>query len=147
MPWLIVVGNVKALQWILNEGSMGFRSHVRTEAMHVGDRFAIYTSKGAYGNPARDESQILALGHIASPVSTRSVRVGDEQFAKSCSISIDRALPLNKGVIFRNLVPEMDFLMRDFRRWPGAVHKTLVKVSTDDFARIESAFDRVADNG
>ena len=147
MPWLIVVGNVKSLQWILNEGRMGFRSHVRTDAMHVGDRFAIYTSKGAYGNSSRDESQIIALGHIESPVSTRSVQVGDEQFAKSCSISIDRVLPLNRGVIFRNLVPEMDFLMRDSRRWPGAVHKTLVKVSVSDFTRIESAFDRVFGNG
>ena len=44
MTWLIVIGNVDSLKWILSEKRMGFRAHVRTDEIQESDRFAIYTS-------------------------------------------------------------------------------------------------------
>jgi hypothetical protein len=66
--------------------------------------------------------------------------VGNEWFEKSCDVIIEKALLLRSGIRFRELVPEMDFLHRSLHYWPGAMHRTLVSVGEEDFAKIEQAF-------
>jgi len=138
MPWLIVIGKSDALKWILDKKCMAFRAHVKAEELNKGDRFAIYTSRGAYGNPTLDESQLLALGTIASPVRAITQDVAGETFAKSCAITIQDMLPLRHGVPFRVLIPQLK-LIRSEREWPGVMHRTLVPIDEDDYATVAGA--------
>lgn len=138
--WLIIVGNTGALDWILDTNQMAFRSHVPTEALKKGDRFAIYTARGAYGNPAVDESQILALGRLASAVEDRSVAVAGETFPKVCGITIEKRLPTRGGLPFRGLVGKLALVPTE-RQWSAAVRRTVAPLSEEDFGLISEAFD------
>lgn len=142
--WLIIVSNRTALEWILDTRRMAFRSHVNTDQLQKGDRFALYTSRGAYGNTSRDESQIIALGRLTSPVTEASVRVGDEAFTKSCAISVERALPLRAGLPFRTLVGQLS-IAKTARQWPASVRRTVATLDDNDFRVIEAAFSALAE--
>ncbi len=137
--WLIVIGDAKSLKWVIENGRMGFRSTVKAADIKQSDPFIIYTSRGAYGNPTKDESQIAAEGRFSTSVINEEVTIGDETFPKSCAVKFSVVLPPRKGVTFRPLVSQLDFVGRSERRWPSAVHRTLVPLTQSDFRLLSAA--------
>src|SRR4051812_46290499 len=120
MPWLIVIGKSEALEWIIEHSRMAFRDAVRTDEIQPGDWFALYTSRGAYGNPTKDESQLIGRGRVTSRIRRGAVEFAGETFAKSCSVALDEILPLRNGIAFKPLIPQLKFVGGSERRWPGA---------------------------
>lgn len=136
--WLIIVNKVEALEWIFENGKMAFRDRVNTDDLRKGDRFAIYATKAAFGSRDRDESQIAALGHLTSDVMQGTAEIAGETFPKGCSVSIDLALPVRQGVVFRGFIGHLD-LVPTARQWPGAVHRTLAPISESDYKVLTDA--------
>lgn len=90
VPCIIVIGEKTALKWVLETQRMAFRDTARTAQVKSGDAIAIYTTtRGAFGNPTRSESQIVALGlgRFASDVQTRQAVVNGVTYAKSCALT------------------------------------------------------------
>jgi len=141
MPWLVILGEGTAVEWVLQYQRMAFRAHVRTAALSPGVPIALYVTRGAFHNPARDESQIAALGHIASEVRNEPIEVAGERYQSWCALTVEIALPLRRGLPFRPLVDQLTFIKKK-RGWSMYLKRTLVEVSDDDFSIIKQAFIR-----
>lgn len=133
-----MMGEVRALRWVIEHGTMGFRGHARTSAVRDGDRFALYVSRGAYHNPTRDETQILGLGRFRSAVTPVEVTVEGETFPKSAAIEVE-VLQEREGLPFKPLVPQLSFIAKK-DQWFAYVRTTLVPVPRDDYTYIAKAF-------
>jgi len=136
---IFVVGSRPALEYILDNHVMAFRSSVKTDMLEKGMRFALYTTRGAYGNPTKDRSQILALGRLSSGVTGQAHSIDQELFPQSCRLKFELRLPWRKGLIFDPLVDELAFV-GGRRRYASVFHRTIVKVPTDDYELITSVF-------
>lgn len=143
MPWLIVLGEKRAAEWVLDKQRMAFRAHVRAESLAVGDSVALYVTRSAFNNPTRDEAQIAAYGIVASRPAKRGVNVAGEWFPSSCRLEITDLLPLREGLPFRPLVSRLTFI-RKKRSWGSYMRRTLVPIPNSDFLTIRGAFDSVA---
>lgn len=140
MTVIFVVGSRSALEYILDKQVMAFRSSVKTEVLSAGMRFAIYTTRGAYGNPSKDRSQVLAIGRLVSGVTDQPHSIGNELFPQSCQLRIEARLPWRNGLAFDPLVDELAFV-GGRRRYASVFHRTIVKVPVADFDRIVSDFE------
>lgn len=137
MTVIFVVGSRVALEFILDNEVMAFRAAVKTELLTEGMKFAIYTTRGAYGNPSKDRSQILALGRLVSGVTDHPHSIGHELFPRSCQLRIEARLPWRNGLLFEPLIDELAFV-GGRRRYSSVFHRTIVKVPVKDFDRISS---------
>ncbi len=144
VPCIIVIGEKNAIEWVLKTQRMAFRDTARTTHVHSGDRIALYTTRGAYGNPTRDESQIIALGRFASDVQNKQAVVNDVTYTKSCGLTITDQLEPRHGLAFRPLVAQLEFV-RSKRGWATYMRRTLVPINDRDFTIIERAFNRLND--
>src|SRR4051794_21123305 len=104
MNWLIVLGDAKPAAWVLKKQRMAFRAGTKYERISVGDRIALYTTRGAFHNPPRDQSQVFALGDVVSAPHRRHTRIEGVEYEATCDLQITQALPLREGVMFRPLV-------------------------------------------
>jgi hypothetical protein len=140
MPWIIVLGGVTAIEWVLANERMAVNPRVRT-LPEEGDAVAVYTSRGAYHSPSRDQAQILAIGLVAGAPTYRDVTVGNETYAKSFPCTFNSVAPLRRGLPFLPLVPDLEFITKK-QSWGGALRRPLVRIPDSDFQRIENAFRR-----
>ncbi len=141
MPaWLIVIGYRAALEWVLDNGRMAFRETVATDTIAQGDLFAIYATQRALADWKRvpQESRIVALGTIGSKVSADLRTVADMPLHKSCDLRIKYRLPLDEGILFRPLIPQLSFI-KSKETWAGYLHRTLVPLPDRDFRVISTA--------
>jgi hypothetical protein len=118
---------------------MGFRDTTRVPSVEVGDFFAIYTTRGAFHNPTRDQSQIVALGQFASQVQRRAVTIDDFVYSRSCKLRVTAELEPRHGLPFRPLINQLNFIQNK-KGWASTMRRTLVPVGPEDYARIEKAF-------
>jgi hypothetical protein len=139
VPWIIVIGEQAALEWVLASERMGFRDTTYVPHIDVGDRFALYTTRGAFHNPTRDESQIVALGEFASKVQHRAVKIDDCLYPRSCKLHISAQLEPRHGLPFRPLVSQLNFIQSK-HGWAATMRRTLVSLGPADYATIERAF-------
>jgi hypothetical protein len=142
MPCIIVIGEKTALEWVMDNERMAFRNSSRTGPVHSGDPIAIYVTRGAFGNPTRDHSQIIGLGRFASDVQNRQETIGGVTYDKSCALTITDRLEPRQGLPFQPLVEQLGFI-RSKRGWATYLRRTLVPISDDDFSTIEKAFKRL----
>jgi hypothetical protein len=145
MPWLIVLGEKTALEWVLQNQRMAFRAHVPTTELRVGAPIALYVTRGAFHSPVRDESHIAALGKITSEVRSEPVEVAGELYQSWCSLSLEVSSPLRRGLPFRPLVDQLEFI-RKKQGWSMYLKRTLVQISDRDFSIIKQAFMRYIDD-
>lgn len=144
MAWLVVLGEREALEWVLRSKRMAFRAHVPTASISVGDRLALYVTRGAHHSPTRDEAQVLATGEFASAVENVPAVVAGEQFPRSCRIRLDEpVLQPREGLPFRPLVDRLTFI-RKKDGWAAYVRTTLVKLPDDDLALLRRELEKFA---
>lgn len=139
MHWLVVVGERDALEWIFDNGRTAFRDHVRADAVRLGDPFAIYVTRGAFHNPARDEAQIAALGQFTTDLEDAPVTIADETFGRSVGTGFDTVLPPRNGMPFKPLVNSLDFIAKK-ESWSVYLRRSLVPLKPKDYNRIARAF-------
>lgn len=140
MPWLIVIGDQEPLDWVLKNERMAFRDTVRTQDIEPGERFAIYVTRGAFRNPTRGFSQIVALGEFKGGIERKAATVAGESYARSARLSITATVKdVKDGLPFKPLVDKLAFI-RVKSGWPTYVRRTLVSIPETDFKTIENAF-------
>jgi hypothetical protein len=140
--WVWVFGEIVALRWVVEHQRMLFADHQqrRLTTMRAGGRAVLYTSRGAFHNPTRDEARLVGLATVqAAPTpADQPVAFGDRQFTWACPISIDLLLPERTGASVRDLVPTLD-LVKKPHAWSSYFRQSPVKVSEADFERMVTA--------
>jgi len=135
---MFVIGEAEALDWVLTEERMAFRAHVKTVELAVGDRVAIYASRGTWHNPTRDRAQLAAIGSISRSVAEKEIAVGSETMPAWCELSFSMKLPSRDGVEFAPLVPRLSFITKK-ESWGTALRRTIVRLPERDLAVLEKA--------
>jgi hypothetical protein len=116
---------------------MAFRERVPFKKLEPGDDVALYVTRGAFNNPTRDQSQVVAIGRVASEVKVERVQVAGARYHAWCELELTEILPLREGVPFRPLVEKLDFIVKK-PAWSRYLQRTLVEVSDRDFALVRS---------
>lgn len=137
--FILVISDRDALGWILSQQRMAFapsRYHL-VEALTVGDRLALYTTRGCFNSPTRDRGRVIGTATVTSPLSTMDspVTFGGREFNKDCTLHIDRLAAVDQG-------PELASLVTMLHTFPEAwriyIRRTLVPLDERDFATLEN---------
>lgn len=117
---------------------MGFRKRPPS-MMRGGDDVAIYLTRGAFRNPTRDYSRIVALGTVGSDPEAAEVAIAGELYSYRCNLQVVTQMEIRKGLPFGPLVEALDFV-RNKRAWAAYMRRTVVSVLPSDFTLIANAF-------
>lgn len=114
---------------------MAFGPGQEARALNIrpGDRLFLYTSRGAFNNPTRDEPQLLGVAKVLTPVATlrKPAVIAEREFVVGCELQIELAMPLRAGVPFRPLVRRMQFIPpKDI--WSAYMRSSLIKLPSRD---------------
>jgi hypothetical protein len=139
--WIFVLSNIAAIEWVAGSKTMAFRDHIHVDQLTVGDKFALYATRGAGGNPTRDRAQFLGIGTIRSGNNRHhTTSLGDEEFRQSVAISFDeKPLDYRRGAIVTAEIVEQLSFMPKKEAWFAYVRKSLVSIPAEDFALIANA--------
>ena len=133
--WLVVLGEVEGLRWVLASKKMAFTAARRTLAARIepGDRIVLYVGRGAYHNPTRDRSQIIGLATAKTQVKDLRSRItiGGREFACACDLEIDVALPERQGTPIDPLVGRLSFVKRP-EVWGQYFRSSLIPLGVHD---------------
>jgi hypothetical protein len=139
VPWLFVINSSTALEWVLTERRMAFRAGVATSRLHVGDLWAIYATRRAL--PREESGQVVATGEVVSPVQPGIVTVAGVEYANSCALKVQVAVPGGNGVPIKPLVERLRFIVyKD--GWAGYLRRSMVEIKPTDFELFVSELER-----
>jgi hypothetical protein len=139
--WLFVLGEQRAIEWVVTNRTMAFRDHLPAHRVQKGDRFVLYVTRGAFHNPTRDRARVFATGTIIGVSLDEPVEVDEETFRQSVRLRWD-AKPLRpqQGAEFSTLVRQLAFISKpDY--WFAYVRKALVPITNADFETLAAAVD------
>jgi hypothetical protein len=145
--WVVVLAEAEGLRWVLQESRMAWTagSARRAGLIRPGDRLLLYVSRGAFHNPTRDESQLVGVAEVASPVARlrKPLAMAKREFVCACSLRFEVTLPEREGVNIRSLVERLT-LVRRKEVWGQYFRSGLVQVSARDFKIMADAVRRRA---
>ena len=142
--WVWVFGEITALRWVVEHEQMLFAEHQkrRLAGMRSGDRAVLYTTRGAFHNPTRDEARLVGLATVKTNPSQMDspVMFGDREFPWAGPISIDLLLPERTGASVRDLVARLD-LVKKPHAWSSYFRQSPIRIGRADFDRMKQALD------
>lgn len=137
--YLLVLGERRALAWVLEEQKMAFASRWTRGARQLepGDELILYATRGCFGNPTRDQSQVIGTAVVTSPVARlrRPIEIADRSLPQACKLRIEGVVPLLDGVDFVPLLPRLKSLHKD-RSWAGQLRRPVVPLVQADAAML-----------
>jgi hypothetical protein len=135
VSYLLVIGHRAALAWILKYERMAFPGFRRpeTQALKIGDRLLLYTTRNCFGNPTRDRGRVIGDAVVTSAVTAldQPVVISDRTFPVGCEISLKQLAPLHEGVEISELVPELDAFPNK-GTWAIRLRRPLVPLTEHD---------------
>jgi hypothetical protein len=136
---VVVLAEAEGLRWMLKRSRMAWTeaSARRAEQIRPRHRLLLYVARGAFHNPTRDESHLIGLAEVASPVRRfrRPVELAGRRFVCGCDLRLEVVLPERRGAPVRPLVPELSFVRRK-EVWGQYLRSGLVQVPTEDLDRM-----------
>lgn len=140
--WVVVLAEAEGLRWVLEHSRMAWTeaSSRRASRVRPGDRLVLYVARGAFHNPTRDESQLLGLAEVLSPVRRfrKPVEIAGRRFVCGCDLRLEVVLPEREGVPVRPLVNRLSFVKRK-DVWGQYFRSGLVQVPAADLRVLERA--------
>lgn len=140
--WVVVLAEAEGLRWVLERSRMAWTaaSARRAERIRPGDRLVLYVARGAFHNPTRDESRLVALAEATTPVRRlrQPVELAGRTFVVGCDLRFEARLPERAGVPVRPLVPRLSFVRRK-DAWGQYFRSGLVEVPEPDFEVLAEA--------
>jgi hypothetical protein len=134
--WLVVLGEVEGLRWVLKNEKMAFTAARRSLASKIepGDRMVLYVGRGAYHNPTRDRSQIIGLATVRTAVKDlrAPIEIAAREFICACSLEIEVALPERQGVPIDPFIRSLSFVKRP-EVWGQYFRSGLTPMNERDF--------------
>ncbi|MGY1545805.1 hypothetical protein [Streptomyces sp. MN6] len=132
---LVILGERTALRWVLTEQRMAFPAGRagQTRPVHEGDEVMLYTTRGCFRNPGRDEGRIIGLGVVTTPVSVlpAPMRFGEREFTTGCNIQIRGLAPFREGLGIREHVHALDVFPNPVS-WPVRLRRTTLALPERD---------------
>ncbi len=150
--WVAVLAEAEGLRWVLERSRMAWTeaSARRAAQIRPGDALVLYVARGAFHNPTRDESRLVALAEVTTPVRRlrQPVELAGRTFVVGCDLRFEARLPERGGVPVRPLVPRLSFVRRK-EVWGQYFRSGLVRVPPEDLEVLaravrEAASDRLA---
>ncbi len=133
--YLLVISRAAALAWVLAEHRMAFPTLRRSEAeaLEIGDRLLVYTTRTCFHNPTRDTGRVAGLATVKTTVRdlAKPVVFSERRYSLGCELDIAGVAPLHTGVELRLLVPELN-AFPDSRSWSAHLRRPLVPLDNHD---------------
>jgi len=133
--YLLVLGERRAIAWVLSEQRMAFPRTPRPEVNRLapGDELLIYTTRGAFKNPTRDRGRIVGRAVVTSPVTELDppVEFGERSFPRGCDLRIDSLAPWGTGPELGPLAPRLAAFPKP-EAWSAYLRRPLVPLTPDD---------------
>lgn len=103
------------------------------EALEVGDRLLLYTTRGCFRNPTRDRGRVMGLATVSTPVVSLRVPVafGDREFPYGCELKIEHLAPFGQGVVIADLVEDLQ-LFPNPAAWSAVLRRSLIRLKPSD---------------
>jgi hypothetical protein len=144
---ILVIGDRKALAWILTEERTAFPANRARAAGRLteGDRLLIYTTRGCFKNPTRDRGRVIGEATVLSPVLPleEPVTFGDRAFPVGCDLRIDSLAPLNLGVDLSTLV-ELMTVFSVKASWAVYLRRPVLQLNDADAKIVRGKLKKVA---
>jgi hypothetical protein len=133
--YLLVLGEVTALAWVLAEQRMAFSAQSKSQAraLEIGDELLLYTTRGCFHNPTRDRGRVMGVAIVKSNTRELSEPVVFEQrrYVTGCDLGVQGLTPLRGGVDLGSMVPELSaFAGRT--HWNMSLRRPLVPLAPRD---------------
>lgn len=133
--YLLVLGTREGLAWVISNGRMAFSESnaSRVEALKPGDRLFLYTTRGAFGNPALDRGRIIGEAEVKTPVRrrARSLEIGGRTFTHECGIHIESLARYRAGLELTPLVKELHAFPNP-NRYSARLRRPLLRLPDED---------------
>ena len=133
--YLLVIGDAAALAWVLAEQRMAFPALRRSQAMEleIGDELLVYTTRGCFHNPERDQGRVMGLAKVTTDVRDlpEPVIFGERRYTSGCALDIQSVAALHEGVELGPLVAELH-VFPDARSWSAQMRRPLVPLDEHD---------------
>lgn len=147
--YLLIIGERKALAWVVDHERMAFSANRASSAQRlaVGDELLLYTTRGAFHNPTRDRGRITGSATVASEVEPlgRPIQIAGREFTHGCDIEITSLAPYRQGVDLADRVAELD-AFPDPASWSARMRTTLLPLGHADAIRLRRALRSVAED-
>ncbi|MFE5403739.1 hypothetical protein ACFQ9Z_20795 [Streptomyces sp. NPDC056580] len=137
--YLLVLGEREAVAWVLDQQRMAFPARRQTEVQRLepGDELLIYTTRGCWHDPKKDQGRIIGRAYVTSPVRVlnKPVKLAGRVFTSGCDIDVRTLTPYRTGV---GLAPLVDRLgaFPDKRAWGVRIRRPLLELSAADAALV-----------
>lgn len=130
---ILVIGERRALTWILEHERMAFPEYRDASYLAVGDRLLLYTTRGCFHNPTRDRGRIIGEATVKSPVRAldEAVAIGDRRFSTGCRLTIESLARFATGVDLSSFVEQLD-AFPDRASWSVRMRRVLVPLGYGD---------------
>ena len=133
--YLLVIGDRAALAWVLAEQRMAFPALRRSQAMalEIGDELLVYTTRGCFHNPIRDQGRVMGLAKVTTHVRdlAEPVVFGERRYTSGCALEIQGVAALHEGVELSPLVAELH-VFPDAGTWGAQLRRPLVPLDEHD---------------
>jgi hypothetical protein len=110
--YLLVLGSREGLGWVLENERMAFReaNASRAQRLRPGDQLFLYTTRSAFGKPARDRGRIIGEAEVTTAVErcNNPISIGGQPFTHDCRISLRSLAPFREGLELPPLIDELD---------------------------------------
>lgn len=142
--WIWIFGEAAGLRWVVENQQMAFPPAAATRARRIraGDRAVLYTSRGAFHNPTRDEARLVGLATATGACEPcEPIEIAGREFTWACPITVDVLLPERQGPSVRELAGWLELVKRP-EAWGGYFRSSPIEVSEHDWRVLIDAMDR-----
>lgn len=133
--YLLILGDQDGLAWVLKNRQMAFTENraVEVSALKPGSRLFLYTTRGCYHNPTRDQGRVIGEAALrTSPARPRSpVVIGSRVFTHTCGLELRSLSPFREGVGLAELVPQLT-VFPDKQSWSARMRRPLLALPEQD---------------
>ena len=146
--WVWVFAEIQALRWVVDSSTMAFPESAgsRIAAMAKGDQVVLYTTRGAFHNPTRDEARLVGIATVEEDPERRSppLEIAGREFVYACRVSIDILLPERTGASVRELASDLDLVAKP-ASWGAYFRQPPVRIGERDFNQMRVAVESLAE--
>jgi hypothetical protein len=138
--YLLVIGDVEALAWVLAEQRMAFSNWRRSHAgaLEAGDELFVYTTRTCFHRSQGDVGRVMAVATVKTSAQDlrEPVDLGGRRFTLGCELTVGGLAPFREGVELRPLVPELHAFPKP-HAWTAWLRRTLLPLDGHDAARLQ----------
>lgn len=145
---LAVLGEREGIVWVLRNQRIAFpapRYASRRPELRKGDIVYLYTTRGAFRNPTRDQGRVVGRAVVTrgTEVLTEPVVLADREFPYEARIRVGALAPFGAGVPLRDYVARLECMPKP-EKWFAYLRRSLVPLTEADAQLLEDLVSSVA---